>query len=430
MIALCNAGCRIPFAGIVVALGVIAGISRDARAQALEGAVPTQSPLPCRSTSNSTGLNRLTSLALQADATVSDPAIQALRRRGPESIAFLMRQPELRKWPRWSTVLDSVAQQKDAEFSGLFWHTDLSEALAVAKRERKPVLSLRLLGKLTDELSCANSRFFRTTLYPNAAVRSLLATHFVLHWQSVRAVPIITIDFGDGRQLRRTITGNSLHLVLDDQGRAIDILPGLYTAEAFVSELQQSGDAAVKLAKLTGEEFLRQRAVFHDQRVKDTQRKWVDFCRIARFPAPLPIGIDHEPEVWTKVAQLSTTHPVLDAPAAQAVLKRCQPLAVLASRKALSKALTESPALVLIRNVSQILNEDSVRNEYDLHVRIHTWFAPNHAAPNPEALVSRVYSELFLSPLDDPWFGLSRPDVYSAIKNDGRIHTVAQTSDH
>ena len=63
-------------------------------------------------------------------------------------------------------------------------------------------------------------------------------------------------------------------------------------------------------------------------------------------------------------------------------------------------------------------------------VRIHNWFATEPASPARDTVVSRVYSELFLSPLDDPWYGLSRPDVYSAIKNDGRINAVAHNSGH
>src|SRR5579872_670065 len=208
-------------------------------------------------------LRRLANLALQDDAAVSEPATRQIRRYGPQALELLMTDPQLRNSPRWRQLLDAVAQQKDAEFSGLYWHTDLDEALTTARREKKAVLSLRLLGNLTDELSCANSRFFRTSLYPNAVVRALLADRFVLHWQSVRAVPIITIDFGDGRKIRRTITGNSLHLVLDAQGRTIDALPGLYAAGAFVRELQQSGAAAARLERLAGEEFVARRAEFH-----------------------------------------------------------------------------------------------------------------------------------------------------------------------
>lgn len=59
------------------------------------------------------------------------PAIQSLRRYGPESVAYLMSEPDLRKSPRWTTVLEAVAQQKDAEYCGLYWHTELDQALAM-----------------------------------------------------------------------------------------------------------------------------------------------------------------------------------------------------------------------------------------------------------------------------------------------------------
>ncbi|HEY3968378.1 MAG TPA: hypothetical protein VGM05_27685 [Planctomycetaceae bacterium] len=372
----------------------------------------------------------LSQLALQDDAAVSEPAIQRLRQQGPDAVEFLMSRPDLRKSPRWSAVLDAVAQQKDAEYSGLYWHTDLEQALAVAKREKKPILSLRLLGNLTDELSCANSRFFRTALYPNSGVRGLLASQFVLHWQSVRAVPIITIDFGDGRQIRRTITGNSLHLVLDGQGRTIDVLPGLYAPAAFAQELQQLAAAAPGLGALGESAFLARRTAYHRDRLQLRRQTWDDLCRTAKLTAPLAIGVNHDPAVWSSIAKQTADHPVLDTTARRAVIERGPPAAEVAGRLALSKSITETPAMVLIRNVTRFINEDSVRNEYDLHVQIHNWFAAKQPVPEREVLVRRIYSDLFLSPVDDPWYGLSRPDVFSAIKNDGRIDAVTQNAGH
>jgi hypothetical protein len=113
------------------------------------------------------------------------------------------------------------------------WITDLDKALAQAKRTRRPILSLRLLGNFDEELTCANSRFFKRMLYPDPRVARLLREAFVLHWQSVRAVPIVTIDFGDGRRITKPLTGNSLHVVIDPSGRPVDALPGLFDPETF-----------------------------------------------------------------------------------------------------------------------------------------------------------------------------------------------------
>jgi hypothetical protein len=58
-----------------------------------------------------------------------------------------------------------------------------------------------------------------------------------LRWQSVRPIPKVTIDYGDGRKLERTLTGNSIHYILDSSARPIDAIPGLYGPSAFRSAL-------------------------------------------------------------------------------------------------------------------------------------------------------------------------------------------------
>jgi hypothetical protein len=83
-------------------------------------------------------------------------------------------------------------------------YTDLEKAQAASKQTGRPILSLRLLGRLDEELSCANSRFMRTALYANQEISGILRDRFILDWQSVRPVPKISIDFGDGRRLERT----------------------------------------------------------------------------------------------------------------------------------------------------------------------------------------------------------------------------------
>src|ERR1041385_1299529 len=149
-----------------------------------------------------------------------------LRRKGLES--YLSRHG---RTP--SAELDRLCAQKDAHTSLLFWHTDMASAIAEARRTKKPILSLRLLGRLDEELSCANSRFFRKLLYPQPQINVLLRDHFVLHWQTVRPVPKVTIDFGDGRKVEKTLTGNSAHIVLDPEGRPADALPGLFSPSVF-----------------------------------------------------------------------------------------------------------------------------------------------------------------------------------------------------
>ena len=136
-------------------------------------------------------------------------------------------------------AIDQIGGQRGCSVSRLYWYTDLDAAKAAAVREGRPILSLRMLGKLTDEYSCANSRFFRTALYSNKKISDYLRDNFVLHWQSVRPVPRVTIDFGDGRKLERTLTGNSAHYVLASDGTPLDVLPGLYGPQPFLNWLAE-----------------------------------------------------------------------------------------------------------------------------------------------------------------------------------------------
>ncbi len=167
-----------------------------------------------------------------------------LRDMGPDGLKALLSRYDESHDQTMLAQIDAVAGQKDAVTSRLYWYTDMAKALSAAKAQGKPMLHLRLLGKLTDEYSCANSRFFRTVLYANPDVANLLRERFVLVWTSERPVPVVTIDFGDGRLLKRTITGNSVHYVMDGDGRVIDALPGLYDPVTFSRIVRAAGEVA------------------------------------------------------------------------------------------------------------------------------------------------------------------------------------------
>ena len=192
--------------------------------------------------------------AISDDVSVAVPAIRELRSIGPVGLDALFTKYAAdidrftktgeadENWRAIAAAIDAVAMQKDAYTSQLYWYTDIDEAKRVAKAKNKPILTLRLLGNLNEEFSCANSRLFRSILYPNAEVSKYLRDNYILHWKSVRPAPRITIDFGDGRKIERTITGNSIHYILDPNGNVIDAIPGLYSPSAFLKYLNQANN--------------------------------------------------------------------------------------------------------------------------------------------------------------------------------------------
>ncbi len=206
--------------------------------------------------------------------SLDDAEIAELRALGPAALDKLLMQYDgmMAGADRdaLGATIDKVAAQRYATVSRLYWYTELDEAKQVAAAAGKPILSLRMLGRLDEDLSCANSRFFRVVLYANAELSRFLRERFILHWSSERAVPRLTIDYGDGRKLERTITGNSVHYVLDSAGHPIDALPGLYAPSVFRSELE---DALELLGRLEGKsESERRSTVSEHHRVRLASR--------------------------------------------------------------------------------------------------------------------------------------------------------------
>jgi len=382
-------------------------------------------------------LNSLAHLAISP--TDSATAIEKLRAAGPAGLDALFdvyanRLPQTFRaskdadWERIRAAFDAVAQQRDAYASHLYWYTNLEEAEAAARTAGKPILSLRLLGKLSEEYSCANSRFFRTTLYPNAQVSSYLREHFILHWQSVRPVPRITIDMGDGRRIERTITGNSIHYILDSDGNPIDALPGLYSAKAFIAGLGDAFNAEQQGAKLSGDEreaFLKN---YHATRLAEITRQWS--ADLAKATQTTITASDRDQlntlttdVAWKAIAALHNDPESLDVASIRLIEFKDPASAAEAMRIAFSKYIIESPVVRMLPNLRQSIAEDTVHNEYQLHTRIHEWFVNGAVPQNLATLNSKIYADLFLTPNSDPWLGLAPADAYSALDNAGLIQT-------
>jgi hypothetical protein len=424
--------------------------------------------IPCIQAIASTNPDALSRKAISENPAEARPAISELRSMGPAGFSSLLLvhaeeirnhianplQPATAEWLRLSAALDAVSQQKDSYLSGLYWFTDLSQAEAAAKSSGKPILSLRLLGNLNEEFSCANSRFFRTVLYSNADVSKALRERFILHWQSVRPAARVTIDFGDGRKLERTVTGNSIHYVLDTEGRVIDALPGLYGPDAFLRTLSRAEDIGRRLSGLTV--GARQQALtdYHQAAVKSITAAWLEDARRAggAIPesllpksngkgtravdiAPLAVtkGITEfsilqaitrdadslkavtDEATWTRIAWRHITDARLDEQSIGLVRRQMESLWA----QYQSGPKPEVKIVNLLQKFQQSIAMDTVRNEYMLHTKVHAWLASGLVREDVGTFNEKVYAELFLTPKSDPWLGLFSDDIYVALEGGG-----------
>jgi hypothetical protein len=395
----------------------------------------------------------LVKLAASKDQSVSQDAIAKLRELKDAGVdAFwTVYQKDLPNNPQLRATLDAICQQKDCDASRLYWYKDLAAAKAASKESGKPILSLRLLGNLNDELSCANSRFFRTALYPNAGVSQLLRDRFILHWQSERPVPKVTIDFGDGRKLEQTLTGNSIHYVLDSDGRPIDAIPGLYSPQAFIKNLKDADRAMQSLQSVNGDVNLRREVLvkYHRDRLAKLEKNWrsdltrlnipaqpllqpiakvlpsVDAATASRLTfskmavelptltltpsAPISEVIPPSPFAklsesnWAKVARLYQNRVYLDQGSLKLMERKLSPTASMPT---------------VVKSFETAIAQDTVRNEYVFHAQIHSWFANGEFMNSDTSLTAlnrRVYDQLFLTPASDPWLGLVNENVYTGI---------------
>jgi hypothetical protein len=360
-------------------------------------------------------------------------------------------------------AIDQMAAQRDAHVSRLFWYTDLDEAKAAARKGGRPILSLRLLGRLDEELSCANSRLFRIVLYGNAGVSAFLRDNYVLYWSSERPVPRMTLDYGDGRVIERTITGNSVHYVLDAKGRIVDALPGLYGPAAFERGLRESLELARKSGELSDEESAKAVANYHaretwlltaswrKQLLRGYGKDYSDFIDKATLPDPAKVrwSTPFDSSVpASAVNMLTESKADLEAPS----LALLQPEILVSEDSgdwgkiadkqpkehldAQSKALlrdkhprdwgspgaNELDAAQLEKRLSQFetrLTEEELRNEFAFHGAVHVRLS----RPSRVDLAKTneyVYTRLFMTPKSDTWLGLTTAAV-TGIDDDGLV---------
>ena len=376
------------------------------------------------------------------------PDVAALRAEGPAALVRLCErydrlEPGVERDALERTI-DAVAAQRYATVSRLYWYTDLDLARNAAHATGKPILSLRMLGRLDEEFSCANSRFFRIALYADPDVARFLRENFVLHWSSERPVPRVSIDFGDGRRIETTIAGNSAHYVLDADGRALDVLPGLYSPVAFRRELAAALPLARTSPRVLESECLDVVRAYHVDRLQAATELWSGPRQLVSLPT-LPGIVESESRTFAKsfvetpavlAADLGGARAealVPSAPMGEVFVRRLEEARLSGASRALVARLApvdgsraarplEGEAFErAISNLEALIAADTERNEQRLRRVVHEWFATFALLPDFQSLNELVYRELFLTPKEDPWLGLANPGMITGLPRDGVV---------
>jgi hypothetical protein len=224
-------------------------------------------------------------------------------------------------------------------------------------------------------------------LFSDEQVAAMIQQTFEPVWETVRAVPIVRIDFGDGKVLTRTLNGNIATSVCTADGQVLDILPGIYTKAGYLTQLGQFR----LLARYVDQEGKPKREArlkqYHQAQAAALKRNEAPLSLVAN-PAPITKRAIENP---LKVVLQAGTGRVAPVPQARA------------------KPPLESPGDVASW---QTLAEDTRLNETLRRRQIHELLAATGLV-RPEAVTRRLYREVLHADLDDPYLGLG-PTLFAS----------------
>jgi len=232
-------------------------------------------------------------------------------------------------------------------------------------------------------------------LFSDESVATVINFNFEPVWVSVRPVPLITIDFGNGKVVRRTLHGNVATYACTSDGHVLDILPGIYEPKTYVDRLRQ----LQLLYEMTGGgeqegQNLGMLNVYHRRQ----------YDELSKNRPPL--------ELWNAGAS------IFGAESGVRILMR--PAKRIASRAAYANK-EKTPTKISTDDLAnwEALAQDTAQNESVRRLAIHE-FLKDKKPVNPDDVVKWLYREVLHADLDDPYMGLGKLlfDTYPFAEED------------
>jgi hypothetical protein len=221
-------------------------------------------------------------------------------------------------------------------------------------------------------------------LFSKDAVANFINHNFEPAWESVRPVPIIRIDFGNGKVLTRTLHGNIATYVCTAGGRALDILPGIYEPQTYLHSLNQFRLLHNYVVRSEDQGVARLKE-YHEGQVRalkenEAPPQFVNHAGLSK--RMIEGGILAALVSGKEAQQWNASSPKTGNPSDKAQLE--------------SKGDIAS---------WRILAEDTRINETARRLQIHEMLAT--AGPvQPKLVTKKLYKEVLHADLDDPYLGL------------------------
>lgn len=232
-------------------------------------------------------------------------------------------------------------------------------------------------------------------LFSNEEVAKAINEKFEPAWESVRPVPRVTIDFGNGKVVRRTLHGNVATYVTSDDGRVLDVLPGIYKPATYLDRL----DEFVQLHR-----YVRQRR--WGRIGEEVNDRLIAQYHATQFAALKEGGPRAEFE-WVEGDPRAIVR--IEA-SLQLVM---QPDKRIQARNAVARGtFNANHEHVVVESVADLpewkaLAQDTSINESIRRRQIHEHLAEAHPT-TPDELKKWLYKEVLHADLEDPYLGLGK----------------------
>jgi hypothetical protein len=221
-------------------------------------------------------------------------------------------------------------------------------------------------------------------LFSQESVADFINANFEPVWETVRPVPIVRIDFGNGTVLTRTLHGNILTSVCNSDGMVLDALPGIYLEKTYLDRLNQLRLLAAYVQTKPAEKRAEALASYHKTQAealekKDTPERFVAKRKVA------PIG---KAAIERRVELI-----VLEKPDPTTLVKEDA-----------TKPTVSSPEDL---KYWDLLAQDTTLNETTRRRQIHELLC-DKGLVHPDIVTKPIYKDVLHADLDDPYLGLGK----------------------
>jgi hypothetical protein len=231
-------------------------------------------------------------------------------------------------------------------------------------------------------------------LFSKNDVAGFINENFEPAWESVRPVPIVRIDFGNGTVLTRTLHGNIATYVCTADGQVLDILPGIYEPRTYLDRLSQFRLLA-RYVNQGGKDNRAARLNVYHQGQSDALKK--------NDPTAVLVLVKRDVAPIRDVTFVSKE--VIENP-----LKAILVPGLLAQKLKKTQDVGKPGEVTRLGSVEDVANwkllaEDTRINETVRRLQIHDMLARTDLV-RPGAITKPLYKDVLHADLDDPYLGL------------------------